>query len=195
MRSIAAFLLCIFVFIGPSYALDATHQTQLQPGAVLTISASAGTAVVAREITITHVHGVRSDDGSRWYQVQGSSSDNREELLYVDLSATPPKLELMVNRVGLRKLVDRPRKFLDAVENEEKGELVLDGEIFKYNDKESDDGVLEPDGDQAAGREFNYLVFTSATDARKSLQIMRWDEDRFDTYLILQIKPGDVQLK
>lgn len=80
---------------------------------------------------------------------------------------------MAVRRVALKKLVDRPRKFLDTVESEEKGELVMDGVAF----------------------EFNYLVFTSSKDATLSIQVMRWDDEKLDTYLVKRISAAEVKLK
>ena len=111
----------------PAYALEPGDVVRLKAGAVLDLPATAGSA--ARALTIAHVHPVRSEEGV-WYQILGTSADGQEQLVYADLSAKPPKVEVMVRRVALRKLVDRPRKFLDAVEDDEKGELTLDGVVY-----------------------------------------------------------------
>ncbi len=177
----------------PCYALDATDLPQLKAGTVLAVADAKGEAPT-RDISVTHVHPVRAD-GSVWYQINGTSGGGQEEVLYADFSVSPPKLEMVIRRVLLKKLVDRPRKFLDAVEDEEKGELVMDGVTFAYNDAESDDGFFEPDGNPAQAFEFNYLVFTSSTDAALSIQVMRWDDDKFDVYLVKQISAAEVRLK
>lgn len=177
----------------PCYALEAADLPQIKMGAVITVTDPKGEAPL-REITVTHVHPVRAD-GAVWYQISATSGADQEEVLYADLTAKPPKLEAVVRRVNLRKLVDKPRKFLDAVEDAEKGDMVMDDVTYRYNDKESDSGTFEPDGDKTKAFEFNYLVFTSTQDATLSLQVMRWSEDKFDTYLVRQLRPGDVKLK
>lgn len=179
--------------LAPCYALEAADLPQIKIGAVITVADPKGEAPL-REITVTHVHPVRAD-GAVWYQISATSGADQEEVLYADLTAKPPKLEAVVRRVNLRKLADRPRKFLDAVEEDEEGELLMDGVSYRYNDNESDDGTFEPDGDKTKAFEFNYLVFTSTQDATLSLQVMRWSEDKFDTFLVRQMRPGDVKLK
>ncbi|MDR7305973.1 hypothetical protein [Rhodoferax saidenbachensis] len=176
----------------PVYALEAGDAANLKAGTVLSLPSANNSG--ARTLTIAHVHPVRSDDGV-WYQILGSSADGQEQLVYADLSAKPPKVEVMVKRVNLRKLVDRPRKFLDAVEDDEKGELTLDGVVYRYNDKESDDGSLEPDGNAAQAQAFNYLVFTSTQDPSLSIQVMRWTDEKFDAYLIQQVSAADAKLQ
>ena len=179
--------------IGPCFALEAADLLHIKIGAVITVADPKGEAPL-REITVTHVHPVRAD-GTVWYQINATSGAEQEEVLYADLNANPPKLETVLRKVILRKLVDRPRKFLDAVEDAEKGEMVMDEVTYRYNDKESDGGVFEPDGDKTKAFEFNYLVFTSTQDASLSIQVMRWSEDKFDTYLVRQMRPSDVKLK
>lgn len=176
----------------PAHALDAGDAPNLKAGATLALPAVGGNA--ASTLKVAHVHPVRSDDGV-WYQILGSSADGQEQLVYADLSAKPPKVEVMLKRVNLRKLVDRPRKFLDAVEDDEKGELTLDGVVYRYNDKESDEGSLEPDGNAAQAQPFNYLVFTSTQDPSLSIQVMRWSEEKFDAYLIQQVAASDAKLQ
>lgn len=177
----------------PAYALDATDLPQLKAGTVLAVADAKG-ETAARDIAITHVHPVRSE-GSVWYQINGTSGSGQEEVLYADFSASPPKLEMVVRRVVLKKLVDRPRKFLDAVEEEGKGELLMDGVAFAYTDAESDDGVFETDGNPAQAFEFNYLVFTSSKDATLSIQVMRWDDEKLDAYLVKRVSADTVQRK
>lgn len=177
----------------PSYALEASDLPNVKVGAVLTVADAKGDTP-PRDIAITHVHPVRSDD-SVWYQINGTSGGGQEEVLYADFSVSPPKLEMVVRRVMLKKLVDRPLKFLDAVEDNEKGELVMDGVAFAYNDDESDDGSFETDGNPAQAFEFNYLVFTSSKDATLSIQVMRWDDEKLDAYLVKRISAAEVKLK
>lgn len=177
--------------LNPAHALEAGDAAKLQAGAVLSLPSVGNSA--PRSVTIAHVHPVRSEDGV-WYQILGSAADGQEQLIYADLSAKPPKVEVMLRRVNLRKLVDRPRKYLDAVEEEEKGELTLDGVVYRYNDKESDDGSLEPDGNASQAQAFNYLVFTSTQDPSLSIQVMRWSDEKFDAYLIQQVSAADAQL-
>ncbi len=192
LHSVLLPLACLAV-LAPCYALDASDLPHLKVGTVLTVADPKG-EVPPREIAITHVHPVRSD-GAVWYQINGSSGGAQEDLLYADLSVSPPKLEMVLRRINLRKLVDRPKKFLDAVEDDEKGELVMDGVAFAYNDAESDDGFFETDGNKALAFEFNYLVFTSSKDASTSIQVMRWDDDKWDAYLVKRIPAESVTRK
>lgn len=188
-------LLCVAftAFLTPSFALDASDIPHLKVGAVLVIADSAG-RVPMKEVSITHVHPVRSDN-SVWYQINGISAGEQEEVMYADLNATPPKLEGVIRRISLRMLVDRPRKFLDAVEENKKGELSYEGVVFQYNDAESDDGFFETDGNKSSAFEFNYLVFTSSADANASIQVMRWSDEKLDAYLVRNIRATDVKLK
>ena len=67
--------------------------------------------------------------------------------------------------------------------------------MYRYNDKESDEGSLEPDGNTAQAQTFNYLVFTSTQDPSLSIQVMRWSEEKFDAYLIQQIAADNARLQ
>ncbi|MFZ3220845.1 MAG: hypothetical protein WA174_12465 [Rhodoferax sp.] len=186
-------LLGYWVAFAPCYALDTSDIPKLKAGTVLSVADPAAEAPL-REMAITHVHSIRAD-GAVWYQIEGTYRDGQEGIVYVDFTTSPVKIETTVKKLSLRNLVDRPRKFLDAVEESEKGELVYEGSPFQYADTESDDGVFERDGDKTSTLEFNYLVFTSKKDANLSIQIMRWDDDKFDTYLVKRVQPGDVKVK
>ncbi|MFZ3126993.1 MAG: hypothetical protein WA136_03165 [Rhodoferax sp.] len=186
-------LLGCWVAFAPCYALDTSDIPKLKTGTVLSVADPAAEAPL-REMAITHVHSIRAD-GAVWYQIEGTYRDGQEGMLYVDFTTSLVKIETTVKKLSLRNLVDRPRKFLDAVEESEKGELVYEGSPFQYADTESDDGVFERDGDKTSTLEFNYLVFTSKKDANLSIQIMRWDDDKFDTYLVKRVQPGDVKVK
>lgn len=179
--------------LAPCYALETSDIPKLKAGTVLTI-ADPSAQTPLREMAITHVHSIRSD-GTVWYQIDGTFRNGQEGIVYVDFTTSPVKIEASVKKLSLRDLVDRPRKFLDAVEESEKGELVYEGSPFQYADSESDDGVFERDGDKTSTLEFNYLVFTSKKDANLSIQIMRWDDDKFDTYLVKRVPPGDVKVQ
>lgn len=186
-------LLGCWVAFAPCYALDTSDIPKLKPGTVLTVAGPAAEAPL-REMAITHVHSIRSD-GTVWYQIEGTYGDGQEGMVFADFATSPVKIETIVKKLLLRNLVDRPRKFLDAVEESEKGELVYEGSPFQYASAESDDGVFERDGDKTSTVEFNYLVFASKKDADLSIQIMRWDDDKFDTYLVKRAQPGDVKVK
>lgn len=186
-------LLGCWMAFAPCYALDSSDIPKLKAGTVLTVADPAAEAPL-QEMTITHVHSIRAD-GAVWYQIEGNYRDGKEGILYADFTTTPAKIEATVKKLSLRNLVDRPRKFLDAVEEAEKGELAYEGATFLYANAESDEGVFERDGDKTSTQEFNYLVFIAKDNAKLSIQIMRWDEDKFDTYLVRGIQPGDVKVR
>ena len=186
-------LLGCWVAFAPCYALDTADIPKLKAGTVLSVADPAAEPPL-REMTITHVHSIRSD-GAVWYQIEGNYRDGKEAILYADFTTAPAKIEAIVKKLVLRNMVDRPRKFLDAVEEDEKGELVYEGSPFQYANAESDDGVFERDGDKTSTLEFSYLVFASKKDANLSIQVMRWDDDKFDTYLVKRVQPGDVKVQ
>lgn len=186
-------LLGCWLAFAPSYALDTSDIPKLKPGTVLTVADPAAEAPL-REMAVTHVHSIRAD-GTVWYQIDGTYRDGQEGILYVDFTSSPVKIEASIKKLFLKDMVGRPRKFLDAVEEDEKGALTYEGTPFQYADTESDDGVFERDSDKNSILEFNYLVFTSQKDANLSIQIMRWDDDKFDTYLVKRVPPGDVKVK
>jgi hypothetical protein len=177
----------------PSFALGAADVPNLKPGVVLAVGEGLKDEQF-REITITHVNSVRAD-GAVWYQIDGTTLGGQEVVFYADFAASPPKIELAFKKLSLRKLVDRPRKFLDAVEEDNKGELTLDDTVFQFTDAESDEGRFEPDGDQARGFDFNYLVFASKKEPGTSIQVMRWSEEKFDTYLVKLLQAKDLKIK
>jgi hypothetical protein len=177
----------------PCYALDASDIHKLKIGGTLTM-AHANTQQSVDEISITHINPVRSDS-TTWYQINGTGTNGQDRIFYVDFTTSPVKMESVIQKLILGQLVNRPRKFLDAVEESEKGSLTFNDETYQYLNTESDEGIFEPDGDKTQSFEFNYLVFGSQKEAGLSIQVMRWSDEKFDTYLVKLIQATDVKIK
>ena len=138
---------------------------------------------------------IDSDDG-RWYRIDGKRSDEQPAvvLLYAQKDNTDFEVESLIERIKLQD-IGVSAQLLHKFDKEGRGELIYDGQHYKFNADDSDDAryTLNKPGSQPIN--VSYYRFDCVEDDDLAIIVFEWGGNKYEVLHVGWVDSKLVHLK
>jgi hypothetical protein len=190
LRGIAAFGLSILC--SWAWALAPADVDRLQVGSQLELPAVDVDTPAQVAMAIDSVTVFKDTDGTSWHRVDGKFGDGKPASLVIHVDKDKVEVESAIARLRPRDLGVNP-KAIWQMDKQGQGEIVFEGQHYKYNANESEDSKYSKD--KAALADMSYYRFESAEDEDLALLAFEWAEDKFEVLHLEWVDAEKVQIQ
>jgi hypothetical protein len=174
------------------WALTPTDLDRVQVGIQLELPAVDVDTPAQVTMAVESVSLFNDVDGARWHRVDGKFSDGKPASLLIYVDNGQVEVESTITRMKPRDVGINP-KAIWQIDKQGQGEIVYEGQHYKYNANESEDSHYSKD--KAAPAEVSYYRFESAEDEDLALLAFEWAEDKFEVLHLEWVDAEKVQIK